>query len=116
MNRLWRATLSSIAGLSFAARNEMAFRQEIVVLAASAPLAFFISSNALTRALLIGAVLLVMLAEIVNTAFETLSDHVTPEHSLAIKAVKDLASAAVMIAIAIAGLIWLAAVIQWIER
>lgn len=116
MKRLWRATLSSIDGIAFAWRHEMAFRQELCVFLAAIPLSFVIGPDAWTRAILIASLLFVLLTEVLNTAFEELSDHVTPEHSPAIKAVKDLASAAVMIAIAIAGLIWLAAVLSRIAR
>lgn len=116
MKRLWRATLSSIDGLRFAARHEAAFRQELCLLAAGIPLSFVIAADSLTRVLLIASLLLLLLVEIVNTAFEKLCDHVTPEHSPAIKAVKDLGSAAVMIALVIAGLSWAAAAIAWFWR
>jgi diacylglycerol kinase (ATP) len=116
MKRLWRATLSSIDGLRFAARHEAAFRQELFLLAAGVPLSFVIAADALTRSLLIASLLLLLLAELINTAFEKLSDHVTPEHNLAIKAVKDLGSAAVMVALAIAGLLWATAAIDWLWR
>ncbi len=116
MKRLWHATLSSIAGLAFAARHEVPFRQELCVLALAIPCSFVIGTDFSSRAILIASILLVMLTEVLNTAFEVLSDHVTPERSPAIKAVKDLGSAAVMIAIAIAGLLWLAAAVQWLGR
>jgi diacylglycerol kinase len=41
---------------------------------------------------------------------EKLSDHVTPEHSQAIKVVKDLGSAAVMLTLTAAFLIWASAI------
>lgn len=116
MKRLWRATLSSIDGLRFAFRQEAAFRQELGLLAAGIPLSFVVGADALTRALLIASLLLLLLVELVNSAFEELSDHVTPEHSLAIKAVKDMGSAAVMCALAIAGLLWATATIGWLWR
>lgn len=109
MKRLWRATLSSIDGLNWAARHEAAFREELAILAIAVPLSFFVASDAWTRAALIAAVIFVILVEVLNTAVEKLSDHVTPEQNPAIKVVKDLGSAAVMLAIAIAGLIWIAA-------
>jgi len=110
MKRFWLATLSSIDGLIFAFRSEAAFRQELCALVLAIPASFVISESWWMRAVLIASVLFVLLIEVLNTAFEKLSDHVTPEHSLAIKAVKDLGSAAVMLAIGIAGLLWLAAI------
>jgi diacylglycerol kinase (ATP) len=47
--------------------------------------------------------------ELLNTAIEKLSDHVAPEHSHAIKVVKDLGSAAVFIALTLAFMVWVAA-------
>jgi diacylglycerol kinase (ATP) len=116
MKRLWRATLSSIEGLRFAFRHEAAFRQELCLVAAGIPLSFVVAADGFTRALLIASLLLLLLVELVNTAFEKLCDHVTPEHNLAIKAVKDLGSAAVMLALVIAGLVWSVAAIGWVWR
>lgn len=116
MKRLWLATLSSIDGLAFALRSEAAFRQELYVLAISVPVSFVIGTDWWMRAILVGSLLFVLLVEVLNTAFEKLSDHVTPERSPAIKAVKDLGSAAVMLAIGIAGLLWLAAASAWLSR
>ena len=47
-----------------------------------------------------------MVVELLNTAVEKLSDHVTPEHSWAIKVVKDLGSAAVLLTLVFAFLVW----------
>jgi diacylglycerol kinase (ATP) len=116
MKRLWRATLSSIDGFRFIIKSEAAFRQELAAFVLGIPLSFVFTNDGLTRALLIASLLFVLLVEVVNTAFETLSDHVTPEHSLAIKAVKDLGSFAVMIALAIAGLIWITSALAWLAR
>jgi diacylglycerol kinase (ATP) len=55
-------------------------------------------------------VLLTVLAvEFLNTAIEKLSDHVTPEHHVAIGRIKDFGSAAVFCGLCLAGLVWLAA-------
>lgn len=116
MKRFWLATLSSIDGLVFAFRSEAAFREELCALVLAIPVSFVIADSWWMRAVLIAAVLFVLLVEVLNTAFEKLSDHVTPEKSPAIKAVKDMGSAAVMLAIGIAGLIWLAAIAAWLAR
>jgi diacylglycerol kinase (ATP) len=109
MARLWRAWLSSVAGLAWAARHECAFQQELAVLAVALPASFLLADGAWQRSVLIASVLLIVLVEAVNTAIERLSDHVSPGHDPMIKVVKDLGSAAVLIAIAIAGTFWLAA-------
>lgn len=55
---------------------------------------------------LIGSLLLLLVVELLNTAVEKLADHVTPEHHATIKVVKDLGSAAVFCALALAVLVW----------
>lgn len=44
------------------------------------------------------AIGLVLVAELVNTALETLADHLHPEHHPEIRVVKDIAAAAVLLA------------------
>ncbi len=109
LERLWRATLNSWKGLSAAARTEAAVRQELAALIAAAPLAYVLTEAAWKRLLLVAVVLLVIIVELLNTALEKLSDHVTPEAHPAIGAVKDMGSAAVGGALLLAGLVWIAA-------
>lgn len=109
MNRLWQATLSSIDGIAWALRRETAFQQEFAVLVLAIPVSFLIAKDVWMQAVLIASILFVIAIEALNTALEKLSDHVTPERNPMIKVVKDLGSAAVLFAIAIAGLFWLAA-------
>ncbi len=63
---------------------------------------------------MIGALLVLLAVEMLNTAIEKLADHVTPDHHVEIGRIKDYGSAAVFCAIAVAGLIWLAAItVRW---
>ncbi len=114
MLRMWRATLNSWAGLKAAARSEAAFREELVALAVSVPLAFFITPLAWKRLTLIGVVLLLLVVELLNTAIEKLSDHVSPGQNPDIGRIKDMSSAAVGVALAIVGFTWLLAVAEWL--
>jgi diacylglycerol kinase (ATP) len=59
-------------------------------------------------------ILLLMAIELLNTAIEKLSDHVTPAQHPDIGRIKDMASAAVGIGLLIAGLTWLLAFVQWL--
>ena len=111
---MWRATLNSWAGLKAAARSEAAFREELIALAVSVPLAFFITPLAWKRLVLIGVILLLLVVELLNTAIEKLSDHVTPAQHPDIGRIKDMASAAVGVALAIAGFTWLLAITEWL--
>jgi diacylglycerol kinase (ATP) len=50
-----------------------------------------------------------MAVELLNTAIEKLCDHVTPERHEQVRAIKDMGSAAVFCALALAALLWGAA-------
>jgi diacylglycerol kinase (ATP) len=96
----------SLAGLA-AAWQETAFRQEIYSFCVLIPLAIVLGHNGVERALLLGSLLLVLIAELLNSAVEAAIDRIGPErHPLSGRA-KDLASAAVFIALINAALIWL---------
>jgi diacylglycerol kinase (ATP) len=109
MEALLRAFQNSRAGLRHAVGTERAVRQEFYVLLAALPLAFLVGADMWKRALLIGAVFMVLAVELLNTCVEKLCDHVTPEIHPTIRIVKDMGSAAVLFAIFGAGLLWLAA-------
>ena len=114
MLRIWRATLNSWHGLVAAATSERAFREELVALALAVPLAFFVTPLAWKRLALIGVILLLIVVELLNTAIEKLSDHVTTTHHPDIGRIKDMSSAAVGVALAIAGFTWLLALAEWV--
>lgn len=108
VGRLWKAFLNTLAGLDWAVRHERAVQEECLVLAAGVPLSFVFAVNVGWWLALIGSLLLLLIVELLNTAVEKLSDHVTPEHHLGIKVVKDLGSAAVFCALVLAVLVWAA--------
>ena len=104
---MWRATVNSWKGLVAAAKSEQAFREELVALAIAVPLAFVVAAEPWKRLLLIGVVLLLMAVELLNTAIEKLSDHVTPAMHPDIGRIKDMASAAVGLSLLLCGAVWL---------
>jgi diacylglycerol kinase (ATP) len=110
--RLLYATRNSWNGLVAAARTEKAIQQELWLLLLAIPLAFLVASDAWRRVALIGVMLLLLVVELLNTALEKLSDHVTPDLHPSIGFVKDLGSAAVFFALLIAGMVWLVAVAE----
>jgi diacylglycerol kinase (ATP) len=116
VNRIWKATVNSWNGLLFVFRSEAAFRQEAAVFLIALPLVFVIAAEPWKRFLLIAVLLLVMTVELLNTAVEKLSDHVTPKRHNTIKNVKDMGSAAVGLSILLAGIAWLLAIGEWIAR
>ncbi len=112
MDRLLRAAVNTWRGLLDAARSETAFRQELAALVLAVPLAFVIAETAWKRLVLIGVVLLLLLVELLNTAVEKLADRVSRETDSEIGRVKDLGSAAVGLALVIAGGAWLLALAE----
>jgi diacylglycerol kinase (ATP) len=110
--RFWRATINSRNGMAFAIRSEQAVREELVALVLSLPLAWLIGVTLMRRVELVGAVVLVLVVELLNTAIEKLADRLTTDHDPQIGKVKDLGSAAVGVALAMAGLFWLFALAE----
>jgi diacylglycerol kinase (ATP) len=109
MTRLWKAFHNTLHGLGWALRNEAAVREEAAALAIGLPVSFFVAAGAGWWLALVGSLVFLVIVELLNTAVEKLSDHVTPEHSQAIRVVKDLGSAAVFLALTLAVMIWVAA-------
>jgi len=106
MARLVQATRCSFTGFAGAVRGEAAFRQELLLAAVLLPAAFWLGGNGVERALLAGSVLLVLVVELLNSAIESAVDRVSLElHPLAGRA-KDIASAAVMLSLLNAALVW----------
>ncbi len=109
MLRFWRASINTWNGLTFATRSEQAIREELVALVIALPLAWFVGTTAVRRVELIAVILLLLTVELLNTAIEKLADRLTTEHDPQIGRVKDMGSAAVGVALVIAGLVWLVA-------
>ncbi|MCD6430503.1 MAG: diacylglycerol kinase [Deltaproteobacteria bacterium] len=104
--RLWRATGYSLAGLRVAFRHEQAFRQEVYLLLVVVPLGFWLGDSPVEKVLLIGSWLIVMLAELLNSAVEAVVDRIGSAHHELSGRAKDIASAAVMVALALAFMTW----------
>lgn len=112
MLRFWRATLNTRNGLAFAIRSEQSFREELAALGLALPLAWLIGANTMRRVELIAAVVLVLVIELLNTAIEKLADRLTTDPDPQIGRVKDMGSAAVGVALVMAGLFWLFAIAE----
>lgn len=82
------------------------------MLLAAIPAAIYLSGNRLELAVMIGSVMLVLVAELLNSAIEAAVDHTSTDiHPLARKA-KDAASAAVFLAAVNAAVMW-GIIISW---
>ena len=109
LNRVWHAFGYSLSGLK-AGWHEKAFRQEAIGAFVLLPLAFYVGKTWQETALLAGAVLLVMIVELLNTGIESTIDRIGPEwHELA-KRAKDTGSAAVLLSLLLCIAVWAAAI------
>lgn len=107
LGRIQRAMGYTVEGLKAAYAHEHAFRQEVWVIAPLALLALLAPSfSAWIRALLIGSLLLVLIVELLNSAIEANTDHISLEQHPLAKHAKDMGSAAVFLAIVNALCIW----------
>ena len=97
----------SVEGLKAAYKHEDAFRQEVLLAVLLIPLAFFLPTPGLGKALMIASVLLVLIVELLNSAVEATVDRVSLEHHRLAKRAKDIGSAAVMMSLANVVVVWL---------
>lgn len=103
---LVRSTRYSLKGLKAAFRNETAFRQELCLCLVMLPLALWIGRTPIEWILLIGSCLLVLIVELLNSAVENVVDRIGTEHHELSGRAKDIGSAAVMLALMLAGITW----------
>jgi diacylglycerol kinase (ATP) len=107
LTRIWNAFLYSLDGLRAAFRHEDAFRQEVLLAVILIPTALLVPASGTGKALMIGAVLLVPIVELLNSAIEATVDRISLENHLLAKRAKDVGSAAVFLSLINVLVIWL---------
>jgi diacylglycerol kinase (ATP) len=96
----------AIDGFFAALKHEPSFREDIIFVVLLVPLAVILPVNAVSTALMISSLFLIIITELINSAIEWTIDYLRPEiHPLA-KRVKDMASAAVFMAYVNCILVW----------
>ena len=104
--RLYNALIYSINGLKAAFKHEAAFRQETLLISIGSLMAIFLPITLVEQLLLIASLALVLIVELINSAIEAIVDRISTDmHELSGRA-KDIGSAAVLITLALAALIW----------
>jgi len=116
-DRLRSAIRYSLAGFRHAIVNEPAIREELIALVILVPVSALLPVSDIEHLILVLSMMLVVLVEFVNAAVESTVDRISTErHSLSGQA-KDMASAAVFIAVMMSGLCWVViagpVVIRW---
>ena len=95
--RILKAALWSWQGLRAAWLHESSFRLEVWLLVVAVPLALWLGDSGLERAVMIGSCLLVLAAELLNSAIEAVIERYGPEHHELAGRAKDMGSAAVFV-------------------
>ena len=109
--QIWRAFQWSMKGLRAAWRHEASFRLEGYLFVILFPLGLWAGDSGIEKAILGGSLLLVLSAELLNSAVEAVVDKASPEfHELAGRA-KDMGSAAVLVLMFNVMLCW--ALVLW---
>ena len=104
--RLWNATRYSVAGLREAFRHHAAVRQELLAAIVLVPAAVLLGGDGVERALLLASLVLVLIVELLNSAVETVVDRVGTEDNELSGRAKDIASAAVFVALVNVPVVW----------
>ena len=104
--RLVSALGYSYFGLRACFVSEEAFRQEVFLALLLIPISFWIGETSAEKLLLCSSVLLVLIIELLNTAVERAIDRISFEKHELSKEAKDMGSAAVLLSLLLAGIVW----------
>jgi diacylglycerol kinase (ATP) len=109
--RIGRAFANTLGGFREGLATDAAIKQEAALTLFALPVSFFVADSAWMWIALMGSLVLLLAAELLNTAIERLCNHLHPEKHEAIKVTKDLASAGVFCVIVLTAMIWIVAVV-----
>jgi len=110
IGRVAASFVNTVNGLREGILTEAAIKQEAAIALVALPLSFFIAESVWVWVALMASLCFVFAVEFLNTAIERLCNHLHPDLHEAIKATKDLASAAVFFGLLLAGIVWGAAI------
>jgi diacylglycerol kinase (ATP) len=107
LTRAWHAAKNSWCGIVYAFEEESAFRQELALLIVLSPVAIFLPISPIEKWALIASLIMVLVVELLNSSVEAAIDRISFDHHDLSKRAKDFGSAAVMLALLIAALLWI---------
>ncbi|MDB5020334.1 MAG: diacylglycerol kinase, partial [Pedobacter sp.] len=107
MSRMIKSIGFAVAGLRYAFKTQPNFKFHIFALVMVAILGWYFNLNRLEWLWILAAISMVLVAELLNTAIETLVDLVSPGYHVKAGIAKDTAAAAVLVAEIIAAAIGL---------
>ena len=113
VRRMVNALVFSASGFAAALRHEDAFRLEVLLAIALVPMGLWLGTGGVAKALLVSSILLVLVVELLNSALEAAVDRISLEaHPLA-KRAKDIGSAAVLLSLVNAAVVWGLVLLAW---
>lgn len=97
----------SVDGFIAALKLEPSFREDLLFAVLLVPFAIILPVNAVSTALMIASLILIMIVELLNSAIEWLIDYLRPERHPVAKRIKDMASAAVFLSYVNCVVVWI---------
>jgi len=116
ISRVFKALGYTWDGLKAAAQHEEAFKQELYIIVPLSIAAWLMPVSMIERALLFSVLQLILIVELVNSAIEANTDHISLERHPLAKRAKDMGSAAVFLAIIIAVACWVCVLWQHFQK
>lgn len=101
----------SIEGFFAALKHEPSFREGLIFALLLVPVAVILPVNAVSTALMIACLTLILVVELLNSAIELIIDYLRPEQHPLAKRIKDMASAAVFLSYLSCIIVW--AILLW---
>ncbi|MDR2526995.1 MAG: diacylglycerol kinase [Rickettsiales bacterium] len=104
--RILNAFRYSFNGFVATFRSEEAFRQDLLVCVLLVPIAIILPIHYIDKLFLFSGLFLVVLMELINTAFEMAIDRISDDYHDLSKVVKDIGSCLVLISFLYLFLVW----------
>ena len=101
----------AIDGFFAALKHEPSFREDLLFAILLVPFVVILPVNAVSTALMVSSLFLIIIVELLNSAIEWVIDYLRPERHPLAKRIKDMASAAVFLSYLNCIVIWL--IILW---
>lgn len=97
----------SLEGFFAALKLEPSFREDLIFAIILVPFAIILPVNAVSTAVMIAALFLIIIVELLNSAIEWTIDYISTEKHPVAKRAKDMASAAVFLSYVNCVVVWL---------
>ena len=103
---MYTAAIFSLKGMVYCFKHEAGMREYSFIFLASIPFAIYLGESPIERILMLGAGILVILMEYLNSAIEATLDRISTEHHDLTGAAKDMGPAAVFVAALLFAYLW----------